>query len=40
MVRVKNDKIRECKDNPNIWIVNGTSEEIRPYRILYKEIFN
>jgi hypothetical protein len=38
MVRVKYDAVRECNDNLNIWTVNGNSDEIRPYRILYKEI--
>lgn len=38
MVRVKPDAIRSCKDRENIWVVNGTTDEIRPYRILYKEI--
>ena len=38
MARVKYNAIRECNDNPDIWTVNGDSDEIRPYRILYKEI--
>ena len=36
MVRVKPDAIRECEDGGDYWVVNGTTEEIRPYRILYK----
>ena len=38
MVRVKPDAIRGCEDSKDYWVVNGTTEEIRPYRILYKEI--
>ena len=42
MVRVKNEAIRNCTNcpeanNDNYWVVNGTTDEIRPYRILYKE---
>ena len=37
MVRVKPDAIRSCNCEPDNWVVNGTTEEIRPYRILYKE---
>ena len=37
MVRVKPDAIRYCKDQSDYWVVNGTTDEIRPYRILYKE---
>ena len=36
MVRVKPDKIRGCKDSGDYWVVSGTPEDIRPYRILYK----
>ena len=35
MVRVRPDAIRSHDDN--YWVVNGTTDEIRPYRILYKE---
>ena len=38
MVRVKPDAIRYCKDQSDYWVVNGATDEIRPYRILYKEI--
>ena len=38
MVRVKPDSIRTCKDQKDYWVVNDTTDEIRPYRILYKEI--
>ena len=43
MVRVKPDAIRHCdqclasKAPYNYWVVNGTTDEIRPYRILYKK---
>ena len=43
MVRVKPSAIRHCDKCPdscaphNYWVVNGTTDEIRPYRILYKE---
>ena len=42
MVRVKPDAIRHCdqcqdsREPYNYWVVNGTTDEIRPYRILYK----
>ena len=37
MVRVKPSAIRQCKCIKDYWVVNGTTDEIRPYRILYKE---
>ena len=37
MVRVKPDAIRHCEDSGDYWVVNGTTDEIRPYRILYKK---
>ena len=37
MVRVKPDAIRSCSDGKDYWVVNGTTDEVRPYRILYKE---
>ena len=40
MVRVKPDKIRGCEDRKDYWVVNGTTDEIRPYRILYKCLNN
>ena len=36
MLRVKPDKIRACSCYDN-WTLNGTSDEIRVYRILFKE---
>ena len=40
MVRVKPDAIRQCNCDwaNDYWVVNGTTDEIRPYRILYKKI--
>ena len=40
MVRVKPDAIRQCKCCSDYWVVNGTIDEIRPYRILYREVKN
>ena len=40
MVRVKPEAIRCCRDcgfARDYWVTNGTSDEIRPYRILYKK---
>ena len=37
MVRVKPEAIRGCIDVNDYWVVNGTTDEIRPYRILYKQ---
>ena len=43
MVRVKPSAIRHCdkcgdsRAPYNYWVVNGTTDEIRPYRILYKK---
>ena len=38
MLRVKPDKVRKPKSNKNVWIVNGTVGEIRPYGILLKKV--
>jgi len=38
MLRVKPDKIRASKDMEDYWVLNGTIDEMRPYRILLKEI--
>ena len=40
MTRVKPDAIRQCgctRGNSEYWVVDGTPDEIRPYRILYKK---
>ena len=38
MVRVKPSAIRKCNCNYNdeFFVVNGTIDEVRPYRILFK----
>ena len=38
MLRVRPDKIRIAQNNPDYWVLNGTSDEIRPYRILIKNV--
>ena len=38
MCRVNPKKIRCPKENENYWFINGTDNEIRPYRILINEI--
>ena len=38
MVRVKPSAIRQCTCIKDYWVVNGTTDEIRPYRILYKQV--
>ena len=40
MVRVKPEVIRCPKKKPEYWVANGTTDEVRPYRILYKEVQN
>jgi hypothetical protein len=38
MLRVRPDKIRIAQSNNDYWVLNGNSDEIRPYRILIKQI--
>ena len=39
MLRVRPDAIRGCNCfHLNFWVVNGTNDEVRPYRILFKKI--
>ena len=38
MLRVNPTKIRMCAENTDIWVLNGNSDEIRPYRILVKKV--
>ena len=41
MVRVKNNKLRSfgsCKSLENYYIVNAAIDEVRPYRILLKNV--
>ena len=40
MLRVKPEAIRYCADAGDYWVVNCTDDEIRPYRILYKNVNN
>ena len=37
MLRVKPDKIRSCSEYPDEWVLQPTTDEIRPYRLLLKE---
>ena len=37
MMRVKPDKIRYSKEKEDYWVLNPTTDEMRPYRILVKE---
>ena len=37
MMRVKPDKIRISSSTPDYWVLDGTVNEMRPYRILIKE---
>ena len=38
MIRVKPDKIRSSNTSPKEKILNGTTDEMRPGRILIKEV--
>lgn len=38
MMRVKPDKIRTSKSKPDYWVLNGTTDEMRPYRLMLKEL--
>ena len=38
MVRVKPDKIRQSARFNPYWVVNGDTDEVRPYRILFKKV--
>ena len=40
MTRVMPEKIRCPEEEEDYWVINGTDNEIRPYRILIKEIGN
>ena len=37
MMRVKPDKIRISEANPDYWVLDGTTKEMRPYRLMIKE---
>ena len=36
-MRVKPDKIRISEIIPDYWVLDGTTNEMRPYRIMLKE---
>ena len=38
MLRVNPDKIRAPVGKPDFWVLNGNSDEVRPYRILIKKV--
>ena len=38
MIRVKPSKIRAAEEMSEYWVLNGTTDEMRPYRILLKEV--
>jgi len=38
MARVNPNSIRVCSCKDDYWVVDGTTNEIRPYRILYKKL--
>ena len=40
MMRVKPNKIRYSKRKKEYWVLNGTIDEMRPYRIMIKEYKN
>ena len=37
MMRVRPDKIRISQRTPSYWVLDGTTDEMRPYRIMLKE---
>ena len=40
MMRVKPDRIRYSNSMPDYWVLDGTTKEMRPYRIMIKEVLN
>ena len=38
MMRVKPDRIRYSNSMPDYWVLDGTTQEMRPYRIMIKEV--
>ena len=38
MMRVKPDKIRYSNSKKDYWVLDGTKDQMRPYRIMVKEI--
>ena len=39
-MRVKPDRIRYSNSMPDYWVLDGTTQEMRPYRIMIKEVQN
>ena len=39
-MRAKPDKIRCPKSQSDYWVLNGTTNEMRPYRIMVKDCYN
>ena len=37
LMRVKPNKIRYSNNKKKYWVLDGTKEEMRPYRIMVKE---
>ena len=37
MMRVKPDRIRYAANKKDYWVLNGTKDEMRPYRIMVKD---
>ena len=37
IIRVKPDKIRYSNSKNDYWVLNGSSDEMRPYRIFIKK---
>ena len=37
-MRVKPEKIRISETKPDYWVLNGTTKEMRPYRLMIKEV--
>ena len=40
MLRVKPSKIRFNRQKPDYWVLNGDFAELRPYRLLIKQVNN
>ncbi len=38
MIKIKPDKIRCPKGNKDIWVINGSDDDFRPYGILIKKV--
>ena len=38
MMRVKPSRVRQSSSTPDYWVLDGTTNEMRLYRILVKEI--